>query len=650
MSRELSDAEVAALRSGKAAWQDPPAGQDPSDGLWKRAKWQLAGRDSMPPAPASLAGYGVKERLIARWHEVHQADAERLASHAAASTSGGSSSSRAKPLKPGSQDFVSQQQRLLFSLCDSYADVLYAAKPYPGGPGWSPNEPDEAMDAVLLHVLNHCAKTSDVIKRNNDKLKAQGPGGDVSGVPRDQGFTRPKALILLPMRNMAYDLVRRLAALAQKETRADSVQGKEKFLEQFVGEDDDDSQQQQEHDAAAAAGAKSKKGPQKPAEHRALFRGNLDDHFRLGIRITRGQIKLFADFLQSDIIVASPVALATKLAEDAAAAAERAAAGSSRGPGGRGKGKGGHGAAAAAAAGGASGAAGEADFLSSIEVCVVERADVMLMQNWQHVVTVLEALNQLPRQQHGTDIMRVRLHLLASQGQLYRQTIMSSSFASPQLNAAFSSLCCSHAGKFRLVAQPSGVLGQVVPQVRQLFERFAAPSSAAAADARFEFFKASLWPRLAEAGGGGLLLVVPSYFDFVRLRNFLKAQEAEFAVLSEYCSFAAVTRARALFFQRRVRLMLYTERAHFYHRYRIRGIQDIMFYGLPEHAHFYSELVNLVQSGGPGGGAGAAAGGHHATITALFCQFDALALSRVVGQGRAAKMLAAGSTPTFVFC
>jgi hypothetical protein len=78
---------------------------------------------------------------------------------------------------------------------------------------------------------------------------------------------------------------------------------------------------------------------------------------------------------------------------------------------------------------------------------------------------VLEALNQLPRQQHGTDIMRVRLHLLASQGQHYRQTIMSSSFAAPQLNAAFSSFCCSHAGKFRLVAQPTGVLGQVVPQV-----------------------------------------------------------------------------------------------------------------------------------------------------------------------------------------
>lgn len=66
---------------------------------------------------------------------------------------------------------------MLFSLFDSYADVFDAAKPYPGGPGWlGPGQPDEAMDAVLLHVLNHCAKTADVIKKNNDKIKGLDPG------------------------------------------------------------------------------------------------------------------------------------------------------------------------------------------------------------------------------------------------------------------------------------------------------------------------------------------------------------------------------------------------------------------------------------------------------------------------------------------
>lgn len=105
-----------------------------------------------------------------RLFQTLQEDADRLASNAAASTSSNSSST----LKDG--DFASPQQRTLFSLFDSYADVFYAAKPYPGDPGWRPGQPDEAMDAVLLHVLNHCAKTADVVKKNNDRIKGLDAG------------------------------------------------------------------------------------------------------------------------------------------------------------------------------------------------------------------------------------------------------------------------------------------------------------------------------------------------------------------------------------------------------------------------------------------------------------------------------------------
>ena len=62
-------------------------------------------------------------------------------------------------------------------------------------------------------------------------------------------------------------------------------------------------------------------------------------------------MKLYSDFLQSDIVVASPIALATKLAEESDEEG------------------------------------GLADFLSSIEMAIVDRADVQLMQNWAHVVT-----------------------------------------------------------------------------------------------------------------------------------------------------------------------------------------------------------------------------------------------------------------------
>ena len=56
-------------------------------------------------------------------------------------------------------------------------------------------------------------------------------------------------------------------------------------------------------------------------------------------------------------------------------------------------------------------------------------------------------------------------------------------------------------------------------QVRQMFERFQAPGGPPSLpQARFDFFKNTIWPRLQEGHGSGLLLVVPDYLDYVRLR------------------------------------------------------------------------------------------------------------------------------------
>jgi len=41
--------------------------------------------------------------------------------------------------------------------------------------------------------------------------------------------------------------------------------------------------------------------------------------------------------------------------------------------------------------------------------------------------------------------------------------------------------------------------------------------------------------------------------------------------------------------------MLYTERAHFFRRFRLKGIGHIIFYQLPQYPHFYSELCNYIQ-------------------------------------------------------
>ena len=182
---------------------------------------------------------------------------------------------------------------------------------------------------------------------------------------------------------------------------------------------------------------------------------------------------------------------------------------------------------------------------------------------------------------------------------------------------------------FDMHLHSQGVLGGTAAPVRQLFERFSPADAASDAEARFEYFKKPVWLRIRESGSAGKtcrvlqlpgvavckqtrlrhtfifnnartaallcyakvqcfdsmvwltcvsacagqLIFVPSYFDFVRLRNFLKGQEAQFVGLSEYAKTSDVSRGRSHFYHGRRRIMLYTERSHFYNRHFIRGVQ-----------------------------------------------------------------------------
>ena len=54
-----------------------------------------------------------------------------------------------------------------------------------------------------------------------------------------------------------------------------------------------------------------------------------------------------------------------------------------------------------------------------------------------------------------------------------------------------------------------GVLGQALPQLRQLFERLPAASAAADADTRFVHFCSHVWPQIKEASAKGAL--TPSF-------------------------------------------------------------------------------------------------------------------------------------------
>ena len=73
------------------------------------------------------------------------------------------------------------------------------------------------------------------------------------------------------------------------------------------------------------------------------------------------------------------------------------------------------------------------DFLSSLEMIILHRADVQYMQNWEHVNFILSKCNLLPEHDNGTDFARIRPYYLEEKSRMHRQLIVASAFNEPKV-------------------------------------------------------------------------------------------------------------------------------------------------------------------------------------------------------------------------
>lgn len=575
-------------------------------------------------------------------------------------------------------------QRRLFGVLGKYQDLFFALQ--------SQDNDTQVRDALALHCANHVVKAREAmqkhdakinaarvqavsrrkekeVKRRTAKLNAEADAAKAAaaesaaanGKPKrrriasvddtegdddaaaatdnggagahefveykDQGFARPRVLVLAPFRSSAFAFVRSL--LRVMPTR--EVHKRERFVRDFgpperveegtadtgktwLASHDSDVSDVSDDEAAGGAGGGP---PRKPKDYRHTFRGNIDDAFIFGISVSRKRIRLFADSFSSDIIVASPVALRRKIGM----------------PGDK---------------------EFDADAFSSVEVLVVDQVDVLSMANLDHVQGCLEACNLMPKQTRDTDFSRVRTFNLEGHAAKLRQSIFLSAYVEPQAVALMRRTCHNEAGAVLVRGRYGGTLSRVALQVRQVFQRVSVTTAEASADERFEFFKSKVMPRLmgAHAGvtsgdvaAGGqphTLIFVPTYFDFLRLRRLLRDKDARFAALSAYAEDSSIARARTRLYHGKIAMMLYTERLHFYRRFRLRGVRHIVWYGPPVHADFYAELLNLLSE--------AADVAQPVSCLLLFSRFDAAPLARIVGNTRATRMLEEDRQPTFLFC
>ncbi len=90
-----------------------------------------------------------------------------------------------------------------------------------------------------------------------------------------------------------------------------------------------------------------------------------------------------------------------------------------------------------------------------------------------------------------------------------------------------------------------------------------------------------------------------------------------------------VARARDLFFHGKKRLLLLTERFHFFRRYRLRGIDSIVFYQLPLNPAFYAQLINMADEDEKKA---------RVMSRLMHCKFDRLRLINVFGRERALEI------------
>ncbi|KAK9239123.1 hypothetical protein V1525DRAFT_356897 [Lipomyces kononenkoae] len=563
LKKMLNNAQAKRWSTEKSSPAAGINGKLPRHSLSVQRPGSLKFHDEIKSSAFTLETLKIKGRLVSPFHEVNK----RYGSNG---------------------ELFSTLQKSLVPALFTNEDLLFAPR--------SSSNAEEIQNIYSLHALNHIFKTRDTVLKDNARLSKLQQSDATSIEMRDQGFTRPKVLVILPTRNSCHQFVETLIRLSGTSQQENLKRFKTTYY-------------------SNAALPKTK-----PEDFRQLFAGDNDDNFRLGIKFTRKTLKLFTEFYNSDLIIASPLGLRLAIGDKTEKKRDY-------------------------------------DFLSSIEVVIVDQASAITMQNWDHMIHIFNHLNLIPKDSHGCDFSRIRNWYLDGEAKYLRQTLVFAEFITPEINALFSHHLHNVGGKVKFHPLYSGVLTDIGAKMDHVFMKFYSSSPQEDPDKRFKYFTSKALPslmRTTSASSSGTLIFVPSYVDYIRIRNYLEQEHQvnkklgvsgfSFSAINEYSSVSDVTRERALFKDGQTKVILYTERLHHFRRYDIKGAETIFMYSLPDNPIFYVEIARFLLRSVSDGRVDKAA----VSVKSMFSKWDALKLERIVGSSRVPKMCA-GSGEVFQF-
>lgn len=403
----------------------------------------------------------------------------------------------------------------------NYMDLLIS------GRSWDNYE--EYLNLTILHLINHVYKTRDRVLKNNTKIKeAQEKHEEIDTEKlRDQGFTRPKVLAILPTRDAAYKFVNRIMKISGLK----QSENKKRFKDAFYAENDF--------------------GDSKPEDFQQTFAGNTNEVFCLGVKFTRQALKLYSSFYACDLIIASPLGLRLIVDQkkdfDFLSSVEICIC----------------------------------DQLDAI--AMQSWSNIKIIFNKMNLTPKDSHDCDFSRVREWcldekSKFLRQTI-LLGS----YITPEMLSLFNKSCLNVAgkFRSRTVDPG----IIASNNIHIRQMF--IRTGLHGFSQDSDQRMA----YFSNSLLPSIMRGAQTDGIFIVAPTYTDFVVLRNYLEKNDYSYVSVSEYTPPSQLGRGRTFFADGRAKIMLYSARLHHYRRYGIKGIKTVVFYGLPDNPIFYQEFL-----------------------------------------------------------